>query len=619
MDLFRDAPIGQFIRLVTRNKYLLYPEERDDFTCPSCYEPGSKSFDSTATTPPLSSPAATEKDVENPLSHQNTLMNAPTRPDVNYAASIKAERTLSKTVTQSDLARATSRADLEKAYTEAARQETMAKQPSRPIIPQRTNDGKILVDWYTTDDPENPLNWSRAKKNLVVGQIYIYTLAVYIASAIYTPSIPYIIEELHVSSEVASLGLSMYVLGYGMGPLLWSPMSEIPVIGRNPPYIATFTVYLLLSIGASVVDNFPGLVVLRFLAGFFGSPALATGGASIGDLFGLMELPYYLTGWAMAATSGPASGPIISGFSVPKTNWHWSLWEVVWLAAPVLVSLIFFLPETSGETILLRRASRLRKRTGNTSLVSQSEIDQSKLTVNEIIVGNLWRPVQINALDPAVLFTSVYIGLLYAIFYSFFEAFPLVYGEGLPAPSPTRGYGMNLGVQGLIFLSLTVGVIISVIIYMGYLYFIFNPSVRKNGIGAPEQRLIPGLFASLIAPAGLFIFAWTGYNSPHYNWIVPTIGITVFMIPVFILFQVIFIYIPMTYPQYAASLFAGNDFARSSIAAGAIHFSSPLFRNLGIGRGVSLLGGLTFIGVIGIWGLYFGGAWLRSKSRFAAK
>jgi DHA1 family multidrug resistance protein-like MFS transporter len=46
------------------------------------------------------------------------------------------------------------------------------------------------VDWYTTDDPANPMNWSTGKKAFVAGQIDLYTFAVYMASSIYTSSEP---------------------------------------------------------------------------------------------------------------------------------------------------------------------------------------------------------------------------------------------------------------------------------------------------------------------------------------------------------------------------------------------------------------------------------------------
>lgn len=61
--------------------------------------------------------------------------------------------------------------------------------------------------------------------------------------------------------------------------------------------------------------------------------------------------------------------------------------------------------------------------------------------------------------------------------------------------------------------------------------------------------------------------------------------------------QCIFQYIPSCYPHYAASVFAPTDFTRSAFAYGAVVFSRPLYLNLGVGRGCSLLAGLT-LGVL---------------------
>lgn len=94
-------------------------------------------------------------------------------------------------------------------------------------------------------------------------------------------------------------------------------------------------------------------------------------------------------------------------------------------------------------------------------------------------------------------------------------------------------------------------------------------------------------------------------------------SLTIYPISVFIVFQAIFAYIPLSYPQYAASLFAGNDFVRSFFAFGSVLFSRSMYINLGIGKGVSLLGGLSVLGWIGMYYLYFNGAKLRAKSKFA--
>jgi DHA1 family multidrug resistance protein-like MFS transporter len=98
---------------------------------------------------------------------------------------------------------------------------------------------------------------------------------------------------------------------------------------------------------------------------------------------------------------------------------------------------------------------------------------------------------------------------------------------------------------------------------------------------------------------------------------VGVVGLTIYAGSVFIIVQCIFVYIPLSYPQYAASLFAGNDFCRSAFAFGSVLYGRAMYVNLGVGKGVSLLAGLSVLGIIGMFLLYFYGAKLRARSKFA--
>ena len=71
------------------------------------------------------------------------------------------------------------------------------------------------------------------------------------------------------------------------------------------------------------------------------------------------------------------------------------------------------MPETSASNILLRRAQRLRKLTGNPNLKSQGEIDQGNLSFSKLAIDQLWKPIEICLKDPAVLFTNLYTSLIY--------------------------------------------------------------------------------------------------------------------------------------------------------------------------------------------------------------
>ncbi|EXJ88928.1 hypothetical protein A1O3_01992 [Capronia epimyces CBS 606.96] len=600
-NVVQDSPLGQVIRFLSRNRVFAFPEDDPNFKIP--WEDASVSekeqeieagTDLSRAPSNLTPPAtiATREDVEAQGLTTIATSHSAARSQIGIVATrtITRERTLPYSVERFEVEQA----------------EAMERQQSMVIAPQRTADGVILVDWYTTDDPANPQNWNSWKKAWVSTVIWLYTFAVYCASAIYTSAEPQVMEKFGVGESKAALGLSMYVLGYGMGPMLFSPLSEVPIIGRNIPYVVSFGLFVILCVPTALANSYATLLVLRFLTGFMGSPCLATGGATMGDMYGLLKLPYALTAWVAAAFCAPAVGPLLSGFSVVKEGWRWALWEVLWGAAPVFIIMFISMPETSAHNILLRRAQRLRKLTGRQNLKSQGEIDQGNLSFGRIAADQLWKPIEICIKDPGVLFTNIYTSLIYGIYYSFFEAFPIVY-VGI--------YGFNIGELGIVFTCIVVGCVIGIAIYCSYVYWYLEPDIKKNGLRAQEHRLVPALFAVTLMPAGMFWFGWTAQSDIH--WIVSIIGITFYAVGAFVVFQCIFMYLPLTYPQYAASLFAANDLCRSALAAGAIIFSRPLYINLDIGRGISVLAGLLVGGVLGMWALWYFGASLRARSRFA--
>ena len=151
------------------------------------------------------------------------------------------------------------------------------------------------------------------------------------------------------------------------------------------------------------------------------SPCLATAGASLGDIWTMAEFPFAVALWAAVATLGPALGPTLSSYAVKDLGWRFSSWELLIIAGPVYLAILLVLPESSGPTILYYKAKRMREDTGNQELMSASERKQKNMKVSSLLFDALVKPWEINALDPAILFTTVYMGLCYGIYYSFFE------------------------------------------------------------------------------------------------------------------------------------------------------------------------------------------------------
>ncbi|KAL3485007.1 major facilitator superfamily domain-containing protein [Aspergillus germanicus] len=473
-------------------------------------------------------------------------------------------------------------------------------------------DGAVTrVDWYSAEDEENPHNWSQSKKASVLGVIGAYSFVVYMAAAIYTPSEGAFAEEFDVGDAEASLGLSLYVLGYGAGPMFFSPLSEIPRIGRNLPYVVSFVLYCAISIPTALAPSAISFYFLRFLQGFFGSPCLATGGASIADIYSTDVLPHAMATWVLCVFCAPPIGVLVAGFAITVLGWRFSMWEILIASAPILV-LLLLLPETSSATILHRRARRLERRDNSGTHKYQTKADalQGDTSFSVVVRESLLIPSKITLLDPAILFLNCYTSLTYGIFYSFFEAFPVVYQDI---------YGFNLGEMGLAFLAIVVGSIVSFAIYN--LYYIHHRKhthrTQEEGEPNPEKVLVPALYACIGPPLALLLFGWASRPSVH--WIVPTIGIAIYPACVFILMQCVFLYVPACYSHYAASVFAATDFTRSAFACGAVMFSRPLYLNLGVGPGCSLLAGLTVVCAVGVHLLYRVGEALRMRSRFEGK
>jgi DHA1 family multidrug resistance protein-like MFS transporter len=198
-DIIREAPLGQLIRFATKNRYFKYPEEIAGFQVPSCYcENAKEKLEGSDSSPP--SEKATELPIDrNP--HDDELANIETHresTDIEHHASLIKSRTKTQPFSEDRF--------------EVEQELAVERTKTRPIIAEKTSDGTILVDWYTTDDPANPQNWSQGKKALVAFLICCYTFVVYCSSSIIVSAEPGIMEYFGVGYFKGSLTLAIYVL-----------------------------------------------------------------------------------------------------------------------------------------------------------------------------------------------------------------------------------------------------------------------------------------------------------------------------------------------------------------------------------------------------------------------
>ncbi|KAF2084280.1 MFS general substrate transporter [Saccharata proteae CBS 121410] len=452
------------------------------------------------------------------------------------------------------------------------------------------------------NDPENAYKWPLGKRIFHTAVPAGVMLVVCLASSIYVPAVEEIMEKFHVSSTIALLPYSFYVLGLGFGPMIASPCSEL--FGRKAVYISCGPVFALFILGSGFANSIAALAVCRFFAGLFGSPSLTVTSGTMADVWLPHErvLPSILT--VTTPFLGPGLGPLIGGYVSQYKGWRWQAWVTLMFAA-IFLTPAFFLHETYKKRILTQRAQRLGRASGLPSPPLSS-------TLKIFITVTLTRPIHMLFTEPIVGLFSLYVAFTFSVLYIFFAALPTILG---------LTYDFDLGAQGLTFASMIIGVL------LGAAFMILAGLAAKRRTSAsiaagkpqlpllPERHLAIAIPGSLLIPTGLFIFAWTA--RPNIHWIAPLIGEALFAMGNILVFMACLLYIVETYgPLYGASAMAGNTMLRYILGACFPLFARQMFGSLGVGWATSLLGFIALaLGAVPL-GFARWGPRLRGMSRY---
>jgi MFS family permease len=231
--------------------------------------------------------------------------------------------------------------------------------------------------------------------------------------------------------------------------------------GRKWVVLATFILFTAFHLGCALAPTFSSLVIMRLLVGIGASTPVSVIGGIYADIYSTAKARGRAVTMFMAATTwGPLIGPIISGYVSPAVGWRWSYWVALMIAGATW-PFVLFVPETYGPVLLKRRAERLRRETGDEGIVAPIEL--SKQTWQEFCTVVLTRPVRMFVNEWIVLFSCLYLSVAYAIFYIFFQAYPIIFG-GV--------YGFSAGEQGLTFLPIGVGAMMAGGVYLYWEHFL---------------------------------------------------------------------------------------------------------------------------------------------------
>lgn len=218
--------------------------------------------------------------------------------------------------------------------------------------------------------------------------------------------------DLDVSTELLTAGVSLFVLGFALGPLVWAPLSEL--YGRQIIFITTFATFTAFAAGCVGANNIGTLLVLRFLAGAFGSSALTNSGGVIADIFPPATRGLALAFFVLMPSMGPSLGPICGGFLGENQGWKWVSGLTAIFAAVVWIMGSLVIPETYSSVILRKRATKLSQRDGKVYTL-KSEVSGRKPSLKTVLGTSLIRPWVLLIKEPIVLLLSLYLAIIYGL------------------------------------------------------------------------------------------------------------------------------------------------------------------------------------------------------------
>ncbi|KAJ5683215.1 hypothetical protein N7462_006380 [Penicillium macrosclerotiorum] len=472
----------------------------------------------------------------------------------------------------------------------------------KPYPPPLPNKEEYVVEFAGVDDPLHPQNWSTAKKLTTAVILSFTTFNATFASSIYSSGNSILSMQFHVSNEVGTLGLSLYVLGFATGPIIWAPFSEL--YGRRIPILISMLGFTLFQFAVATAKDLQTIMLCRFFGGLFGACPVAVVAAVFSDIYENRVRGLAITVFAMTVFTGPLFASTVGGFIVQSSHgWRCTDYLTGIMGAAALVIDFFFLCESYAPVILTRKAAELRRRTLNWGIHSKQE--EIEVDFKQLIRKNFSRPLKILFTEPIILTLSIYMAFLYGLLYLFMTAYPIVFQQI---------HGFDKGVGGLPYLGMIIGEFLggfAIILSQPW----YNRKLKENGGDPiPEWRMPLAIVGSVAFAAGLFWFGWSGFRA-DIHWVVPTLsgGLTGFGL--FCIFLQAMNYIIDGYVVFAASALAANIILRSTAGAVFPLFATYMFDSLGVNWTGTLLGGIAalMIPIPVLFYLYGPKLWARSS------
>jgi multidrug resistance protein len=427
-----------------------------------------------------------------------------------------------------------------------------------------------------------------------------------LASTMTAPALADIGRDLRIESlPERQFTLSIFSLGYAVGPLFLTPFSER--YGRVWVAQLSNLWFLIFNTVCGLSKSSSQLLLFRFLAGLGSSTTASLGAGVLADCYQSENLGTAAAIYSALPILAPVIGPIIGGFLAQHTTWRWifyavSSWDVV-----VQIITFFLMPESYAPLILQRKLQSLQRDGDTRGLYVTHQINHP---LRDTLRRSVVRPLRLLLTQPLIQTLAVYLGFLNGVSYIVETTFPTLW---------TTKYRESESLGSLNYIALGVGAVVGAQICSYANDKIYQRlSARNGGLGSPDFRLPTMLLGALIVPIGMFWYGWSAEKS--LPWIMPDIGGVIFYAGFLMGIINVHMYVIDFYGSNSASAMAAVSLIQSLFGGVFPLFGEDLYDVLGYGWGNSLIGFITLtLGLTALALLWRFGGQIRDWSTYAKR
>lgn len=394
-----------------------------------------------------------------------------------------------------------------------------------------------------SDNPEDPLNWSRRRKFTSMAMVLVYTLGVGIPTTLQYSVLSDITRDTGISTAALVQGTGVMFLFLGWGCLLTQPIAL--TYGRRGMYLMSLLATVPLMVWTAYSRSAGEWYAHRILLGLFASPIEALPEVSIPDIFFAHERGSWMSLYVFTLFGSNFLAPILAGFFAEAYGWRWTMHFGAIIAAVAFVILFFFMEETMFfretleglESIDDHIQDTKNKDTVNptTTASGDSEKYEPKACGQKLkpfsrmegrppkkqMVMSMILPLPIIVQFPNI----AWAGFIYGINLSWYNVLNATTSPVLS----TAPYNWSTSGVGLIYIGPIIGAALGSL-WSGVIAdrLTLMLARRNKGVREPEQRLWPLALSAILSCIGLIVWGVGAQHNVHWAGLAIGLGILTF-------------------------------------------------------------------------------------------